>query len=1248
MHNLFQKGFSPLHRRRTLLFAAVALFTMLCLWRSSSMTVRENILDMLPAKEKSVDDFTTIVSRFGYQNRLFFDISAGDNKENASSAADALYEELQKTGWIKRFVYRVNEEEGLAALDLIDAHLPALFGPEEQDYLAASLPEKKVRERLAKARATLYEMPVSGPFAQSLREDPLSVKGIFLTKLAGFQYGNRIEKGRIWSADGKHIMLVAIPKDAYSEGDPGRELVAWVEKTRKDLAEAYPNVTIRYIGALRIAGDNREMMMRDIALSTTLSTLFVLLLSFAVYRRAILVLLSMIPVVFGGVLATACFALFSNTLSAIVASFGGVLIGIAVDYVVYVIFRYDHYAGRPEDAEGLSRHLSVIVAPIVMGATTTVAAFLCLLLSSLPGHRQLGVFAAIGISGAALFSLVVLPHMLPLHPPKRKKPFIPLADLWGWFFEWHSRHTGLCLGVLGAVVVLAFFGVSKVVFDGDLKKMSGMHPETHLDETAISEQWGGPLLRKTLVAVRGATIEEAQQKNDRLYATLRQLKNDGKIENFDSISPFAPSLKTQQENIERWGAFWGSGQATRVKRRLNAVGRENGFSSDAFAPFYEKLSPQGDVIPITKLQEGALGELMGGFVSEQKGDVLILSEVQAGSGYDALSGIVLGQMPDALVYNGDAFARRISKLVVKVSWWFTWVSLACSFAILLLGYRRTEILLIILAALGLDVFLSLGVLGWLGIPVNLMNNIFLLFIFGMCIDYAIYVTSAYLSVYANPTEDIGVAGGAVALSALTTIGAFGTLVVARHPALRSIGLTASIVMIIGLLVAAGVVPLAMRFLLQKKGRHGAPPTLRTMVCGLSYFSFFGLTLLLCRFLYIPWIRLRYPNQPVVRRKKLQGYLRASARLGLRTMPLGKRIFLIPEPEVFSKPAVIVCNHQSVIDIISALCLPANFRMVVKPWVWNSFFMGPVIREAGYLLVDGTNTDEVLSKVKLCLQEGDSVLLFPEGKRSETGRIARFKRGAFEAAVLAQVDILPVVMCETRSCVPKGGFWIGDHRVIVRVMSRISTEGKESLDLARQTRVGMAAEYENALSVACDGPEFLKRIRGYYNYLGQDVESFVARRLRHETLYREISNVIPREAVVLDLGKDFGLMANILAAKSSRISVMGFNCDPTTVAVTRQALKAPERMTYSVREKREQTPFPRADAVLASLDASLSLDEMETVLTQSNQSLRQGGRLVLEEALSTGGVDYSRLLQKAGFTELKRIGEAILCEKTGEL
>ena len=1094
--------------------------------------------------------------------------------------------------------------------------MPALFGPPQREKLVPLLAKGKVEERLAQARKTLLELPMTGPFSRLLGEDPLSLQGLFLSNLLSFQDGVRIKDGRIWSLDEKHLMLVAVPKDEYAEGRKGVDLVAFIEKERAAVAASRPGAEIRYIGAPRIAAETQVMMKRDITLTMTLSTVIILFLTLAAYRRYSLVLLGMVPVAFGGLLAAGSFAFFSEKMSGIVAGFGGALIGIAIDCAVHIIYRYDNYEELPAGPEGLGRHLSVITVPVVSASATTIAAFLCLLLSPLPGQRQLGLFAAAGIMGAGLFSLIVLPQMFSARPPGRKKAALPLVSLWRTFFEWHGRHTALCVGFILLLSLVCAFGLPKLVFDGDLMKLSGMRPETSADEKSISGRWGGQFAENTLIAVRGASPEEAQAENDRLYSVLLELEREGSVKKINSISPIAPSLRTQRENIERWCAFWEPGRAARLKELLKEAGGKAGFSPSAFEPFYRKLDQKGGTFQLAEVRRGALGDVVGGFISEREGETLILTEVQAGAAHSLLAGRVLERVPGAMLYSGEVFARRITDLVKGGFWLFLWCAMGGSLAILLLVYGSLEITLLITGVLGLTALWSLGLLGWLGVQLTLMNNIFTLFIFGMCLDYVIFVVSAFLDRYKDQSEDIGVAGGAVTISAATAIAGFVALIAAQHPALSSIGLAASIVIGSGFVAGVVVPPLAMRVLLWENGRHGFP-TARTLACGLISIGFFGLALLFCRAALMPWLKLRHPGDSAARRKAVQGFLRNSCRFLYWCAPYGKRIFLGAKPSAFLKPAVIVCNHQSVIDIISSLTLPANIRMVVKPWVWNSFFMGPVIREAGYILTDGENTGEMFAAAEACLREGDFLLFFPEGTRSDTGQISRFRKGAFELAARAGAEILPVLMCETRTCIPKTGFWVGDHRFVVSVMPRLQTVGREAADLAREARRLMEEEYEKTLAIVCDGPELFKRIRNRYKYFGPYMEQYVYWKLRLDPLCRRISEIVPRGGTILDLGQGCGLLANLLAAQSARRSFIGLDYDAEKIAAARRSAMAPERMVSEVGNILD-VEFPEADTVLlVDVLHYWPPEDQQKILRKAGACLRKGGRLVMRESCQDG-------------------------------
>ena len=117
-----------------------------------------------------------------------------------------------------------------------------------------------------------------------------------------------------------------------------------------------------------------------------------------------------------------------------------------------------------------------------------------------------------------------------------------------------------------------------------------------------------------------------------------------------------------------------------------------------------------------------------------------------------------------------------------------------------------------------------------------------------------------------------------------------------------------------------------------------------------------------------------------------------------------------------KPYVMVMNHNSGVDIFAAYKIPLNFRWVSKREVFKVPFMGWLLPIHGDIPIERGNPAKAMEKVlregKLWLSRGATVAIFPEGTRSKTGEMGRFKAGAFTLAAEAGVDILPVVMTGT--------------------------------------------------------------------------------------------------------------------------------------------------------------------------------------------------------------------------------------------
>lgn len=183
--------------------------------------------------------------------------------------------------------------------------------------------------------------------------------------------------------------------------------------------------------------------------------------------------------------------------------------------------------------------------------------------------------------------------------------------------------------------------------------------------------------------------------------------------------------------------------------------------------------------------------------------------------------------------------------------------------------------------------------------------------------------------------------------------------------------------------------------------------------------------------------------------------RTWARLILRTTGVRVRVsgFEHLEP---SRSYVFASNHQSIYDIpILFATLPWQLRIVAKDSLGRIPFLGWHLRLTGHLLVDRKNPGpDIVVKMKRLVGERHSLIVFPEGTRSEDGTVGRFKKGTFIVALDAQLPVVPVSISGSRHVMKKGQLMVCPAEVTLTVHRPVATEGKSRQDareIANQVR-----------------------------------------------------------------------------------------------------------------------------------------------------------------------------------------------------
>lgn len=156
----------------------------------------------------------------------------------------------------------------------------------------------------------------------------------------------------------------------------------------------------------------------------------------------------------------------------------------------------------------------------------------------------------------------------------------------------------------------------------------------------------------------------------------------------------------------------------------------------------------------------------------------------------------------------------------------------------------------------------------------------------------------------------------------------------------------------------------------------------------------------------------------------------------------------------AKPCVVVANHTSMIDIaVVYAAIPVNLRFVLKRELAKVPFIGWYAWGMGMIFVDRGNTERAVASLKRAagrLAAGANVVAFPEGTRSQDGRIKPFKKGVFVLAQEAGVDIIPVAIAGAERVLPRDGFRVRPGVIRVAIGPPIPARG-DKLELIRAVR-----------------------------------------------------------------------------------------------------------------------------------------------------------------------------------------------------
>jgi len=760
---IFSSAYRVFAVRRRLLYGVTALVVLLSVAAFSRIRMEENIEAMLPDRGSEVAADFRLLQNAPFARKVVITLRAEGEAgtDTLTEAADRLADALDPALFGRVASGPEAQIQGRLLVWLEDA-LPSLLTAEDLEALAAGLEDDGVHRRLQENYERLLA-PEGWALKEVIRRDPLS---LYRTGLKKLSYINLIPQMRLVnnhfvSADGNSALLVAETPVPMTDSAGARKLVAGFEEAVRRAVPSGIDATL--IAGHRYTLANAEAIRGDLWRILTGSTLAILALFFCFLRSLRAGYVFLVPVAVVCIAAVAV-SFFFPTVSAVTIGFGAVLLGITVDFGLHVYFALRRGGASPETIIG------EVARPVLFGGLTTVAGFAVLLFSDLPGQRQLAVFSIAGIGAALLLSLLVLPHLIPAAgagegtigcAPFARKPGRRWPVLSAWLL----------------LLVLCGWQSTHLRFNGDLRRMSLVPAELAAAESDLRRTWGD-FRGQAMIWAWGVDLEEALAANGRLFSLLQKEQLE---EGLVSLAPLLPSSEEQQTNRLRWQTFWRSERGSRILAELRRESAALGFSERAFAPFFEALAVQGSPVTLQGMREAGLGSLVESLVSDGEGGAQVLTLVPD---RPELADLVEAQMPDAVrLVSQGRFRREVGAAIGRDFFRFILLASMSVAALLVVLFRQADKVVAAAVPVVTGLLVMFGAMGALGLEFNLFNVIASILVIGLGVDYGIFMVC-------KTTEGLDRATGrAVLVSGLTTLAGFGALVIARHPALHSIGVT---------------------------------------------------------------------------------------------------------------------------------------------------------------------------------------------------------------------------------------------------------------------------------------------------------------------------------------------------------------------------------------------------------------------------------------------------------------------------
>ena len=1076
--------------RRVSLLCLTALLAALTL----SLSYKEDISDFLPlgtGEREALDIYQDIA---GAGRLVVVFEGSPDSPERMEEAVDAFAASVGRRdtmGWTADMVTQVDMERVEALQGFVYDNMPYFLTAGDYRRMDSILSSPGEIDRLLERDREMLLLPSGGVVADNLSRDPLGLFAPVAERLRG-ESRFEIYDGYIFTPDMSRAVATLTSPFGNAETERNAVLTAMLDSAIADMQASCPDIRAHVTGGPQIAVDNARQIKRDSVVAIAIAAVLIMALLLYSLRSVRNIMLVALTVAWGWLFAMGGLALLRDSVSIIVIGMASVIMGIAVNYPLHLVAHMRH-------CSDVRQAVREIAAPLLIGNVTTVGAFLALVPLESTALRDLGLFASLLLAGTILFVLTYLPHMVRAGGPGGGDGKMGLLTRIAGVRLEEKRWAVWAV----AVLTVAFGWLSlRTEFDPDMANINFMTEQQREDMqyfSRLTEAQDSSM--QTLYVVSSApTMDGALERALERRPRLDSLSGTQACGGYDDVTRFLVSKREQERRLGMWDAFRERHREA-LERTLPEAARRHGFSEGAFGGFGAVLGrdyrPQefGYFRPLADLA------FRGNISTDEKaGRYSVVERLQVRpEEMDRIRASLDGSF-DVRSMN-SALARNLSDD-------FNYIGLACSaivFLFLWLSMGRVELALLAFLPMAVSWIWILGIMALLGIKFNIVNIILATFIFGQGDDYTIFMTEGCQYEYARRRPMLASFKNSIILSAVIMFTGIGALITARHPALLSLAQVTIVGMACVVLMAWMLPPLVFRWLVMSGGRYRRRPlTLaslcRTWLCG-------AIWLLQLLYGYAVGFVLFVLTKPSAGKREYMHRLTSRVhRADMRFFPGIRFRMENPNGEDFSRPCVVACNHQSMLDPMCLMALSPRIIIVAN----RRSSLNPVIRMMFRWLDCYTLREnrfrEDLEVFRRRVGQGYSIAVFPEGERNPDPSVLRFHKGLFLLAHELGVDIVPAYIHGMNDVMPIRSFATNGGQVTVTVGERIGAGsplwGDGYQETTRNVHRLYKEEHARHRRRLENAAYFAPLVADRYLYKGMAIQGTVRRNMRRANNYAD--------------------------------------------------------------------------------------------------------------------------------------------------